>query len=1243
MAQDYVVNYQINVNNQKALDAIRQFSQATQQMEGLVRRFDSITKGIGKVNSALASLRSKPITINIDTQKAQANVETLRKTLHQLNREINTFNRKTTTAKANTGNAQKSLDALLKKINQIKANGKLVITASAAGASGAVGGSSRATTTGAIIRSGGSSRNLYPTNRSVLGPMYYGQGTSVAAEMIKGMGVAYGLSSFMQGITGVFKDATAYENISQTTKNILATHDKQPNFEGRWNDVNKLMRQVGVETKYTAPQVASAGKFLAMAGLDLNQIRSSINPISNIALVGDTDLGETADLMTNIMTGYQIPANQMNRAADILTMTFTKSNTTLTTLAESFKYAGTVAHQAGIDFSTASAALGVLGDAGIQGSHAGTTLRMMLLNIQNPTKKAAEAWKELGVETKDAHGNMRNLVDILEDLNKKRQQMSQGDFATLIGKMFRVTAAPGALALIQNADKVREVTGLNKDESFGLAGKLADEKKNTIEGLWYQMTSAFTESGMQGFEQMQGAIRDFLKRMIALMKSPDFAEALRSGMETFLKLVDVVADVFKGIMKFWNILPDWAKTGFVQFVKLQMTINLIAAASKSVLSTWVMIKGVAMGQWLSRWFLQPIASAFVYMTSLYRIQRNIVGLGVGKALWATAVGTGTRLTRMARGVFGGAEMVAGSVMGATVGAGANGATRAVAGAAGMSLFGALKGITGFLLTNPYGWATLAVAGIAAVGYQIYDTYQKTKAAREANEAWAESYRKVGVDKLNMSEADALVISNMRLFNDNMLSQSEKLQASADAWHRYWIERNGPEKKTDDKTIFADTDAGADFKKLLEGADAWFGQQDAFAPIVKGIGGKFTTKMLPSSSYDAYGNPIEQLANGVELNGRFIPFSGRNMDENAAVQVLLARVGADKNNERYRALESYLFANASAANSYTDFQKIIAGARAQFIPRVFSHTWDNISSETAGKMSWGDVQSSQAYVLALSDNMKALIQTWYDWGNILKDVDAGNNVDFRRVQTVMQERFGPLFDLSHGIFGTDSWIQNVKKIYENPTAFGLDKNASVAEISGYINKTFDDILNWYNTLDTKYRPLFASFIWRDPFAGIMNGRGTLNEGGITGGTRIGETRNIDGKTYIWSNKPPFATPQWVDSKGNVYVPKNSKSTLDTQIYSGSGNKRWGAGGAGKNKKNWTSSLHNGTDQSKYKSHNTDHSAVPKQVIVHIQNLLKIDKQQIDWNNPQQVAAVENIKQRMAEALLDVVQDFNANIV
>lgn len=94
---------------------------------------------------------------------------------------------------------------------------------------------------------------------------------------------------------------------------------------------------------------------------------------------------------------------------------------------------------------------------------------------------------------------------------------------------------------------------------MNLASDLADEKKNTIQGLWYQMTSAFTETGMQGFEQMQGVIRDFLQRMIELMKSTEFATALRNAMDMFIKVLDVIVDVFKKIMSIWNFLPNWLK------------------------------------------------------------------------------------------------------------------------------------------------------------------------------------------------------------------------------------------------------------------------------------------------------------------------------------------------------------------------------------------------------------------------------------------------------------------------------------------------------------------------------------------------------------------------------------------------------------------------------------------------------------------------------------------------------------
>ena len=103
----------------------------------------------------------------------------------------------------------------------------------------------------------------------------------------------------------------------------------------------------------------------------------------------------------------------------------------------------------------------MLGDAGIKGSHAGTTLRMMINNMMNPTKKQSAAWEAMGIKTKDEYGNLRNFADILSDLNEASKRMSNGDFTTLVGQMFRITAAPGALALISHVDKLKDVVDKN--------------------------------------------------------------------------------------------------------------------------------------------------------------------------------------------------------------------------------------------------------------------------------------------------------------------------------------------------------------------------------------------------------------------------------------------------------------------------------------------------------------------------------------------------------------------------------------------------------------------------------------------------------------------------------------------------------------------------------------------------------------------------------------------------------------
>jgi TP901 family phage tail tape measure protein len=1248
MAENYIVNYQINVNSNPALESIRKFQQATAEMEALTKRFDIVAKSIGKVNSALASIKTKPINIQINTSAAEAsldriltklnNIKSQAKTalgkplystsdIKKLNQAISSINGKTIEPKANTERAISSLDKLIQKIEQIKSNSKITITASAAGASKEVSGSTTRNTTSTSTRQTGAGRStyLYPSTRQVLGPTYANTGTNVAGEMIKGMGIAYGLSSLMSGVTSVFRDASTYDNIAKTTKNILQTHDKGIGFEGRFNEMNQLMRQVGVETKYTAPQVASAGKFLAMAGYDVDQIKHAIRPISDIALVGDTDLGETADGVTNIMTAYEIPAKQMDNTADILTMTFTKTNTTLLELAESFKYAGTVAHQSGLNFETASAAFGVLGDAGIKGSHAGTTLRMMLLNMMNPTKRGQEAWDILGINTKDKNGNLRNLSDILSDLHEKQQTMSAGDFSTLINKMFRVTAAPGALALINNVAKMQEVTGLNK-KSMGLASDLADEKKNTIQGLWYQMTSAFTETGMQGFEQMQGVIRDFLQRMIELMKSTEFATALRNAMDMFLKIANVIVGVFKGIMTVWNWIPNWGKTVLQYFIRIQMSLGIAAGVVQSIWSTTLMIRGLFMGDWLSKFFLKPLFTALTYMVRIYNIEKSRHNLNKGQAIF-NALGGGL--------LHGGSKIkqwfVGGSTVGNVVANSSNKTINTLTEIGNTTLWGAIKGFSRFFLTNPIGWGVMAAGAITYIGYKIYDAYKITEAARQANEAWAQSYRNLNVDKLNLSDPDALMIGNMRIFNNELLTQNERIAQSAELWHRYWIEKNGPKQSVDDQTKFFDTAAGRDpeLLKRLEAADQWTGVDKAFQSLSGALGMKQTVKKgLNGENYYAY-----------ELHGRTLSGTNTNIfakngdiSEQVAVQMMLAQL-ADHNSKENMALSKYLLHNAVSANSSEDLSRILDNAAERFIPKMNSwdSRWDWISTETFhDEMTEGDVHRSQAYIRHLMQIMQKTINTWNDFASVLKDADAGKTIDPMKIQTVLQNRFGLLFDTKAGLFGTEGWLKYVQDIYNNPSKFGLPEKSNVKEISGHITKTFDDILAFYNELDVKYKPLFAPFINRSSFQNILKNGYELPTGGFYGPQKEGDKAIFDGAQYIAKTIAPYATPQWVDKSGKIYTPKNAKDTF-----------KWDPT-AGNKEQDLASSLHNGADQSQYRSHN-NYNAAPKQLIVRIENLMRVDHQTIDMTDDRQVAAITNVKQELATALLDVVQDFNANMM
>jgi TP901 family phage tail tape measure protein len=161
-------------------------------------------------------------------------------------------------------------------------------------------------------------------------------------------------------------------------------------------------KKLGAETAFTTRDAASGQAFLAMAGFTPQSIQAALPGVLNMALAGGMDLGESADIGSNILSQFTLPAGEMDRVSDVLTAAFTRTNTDLRSLGDTMKYAGPVASKLGISLEEAAGMAGILANNGLRGSDAGTAMRASLARLASPTAGAAKALKQLGVSVSDA-------------------------------------------------------------------------------------------------------------------------------------------------------------------------------------------------------------------------------------------------------------------------------------------------------------------------------------------------------------------------------------------------------------------------------------------------------------------------------------------------------------------------------------------------------------------------------------------------------------------------------------------------------------------------------------------------------------------------------------------------------------------------------------------------------------------------------------------------------------------------
>lgn len=309
-------------------------------------------------------------------------------------------------------------------------------------------------------------------------------------------------------------------------------------------------RELGATTSFTAVQVGQAEQYLAMAGFSAAENIAALPGVLNLASATATDLGRTADIASDILGAFGMNAAEMGRVADVLAKTCSTANTDMEKLGDTMKYVAPVAKVAGLSIEETAAMAGLLGNVGIKGSQAGTTLKAMLNKMAAPAKEATTLLQKLGITLKDQAGNLKSPVGILGELSGKLKGMGTAQqiaaMKTIVGEEavagFAELIEKGGIGKLQDYIKEIQNAGGACDE---MAARMGDTLAGDVRGLGSAFESVQITIGKLFIPILRkGAqgVTSFLRLLDKAAQSPIGA--------FFLQLAAAVSTVVIGVTAF---------------------------------------------------------------------------------------------------------------------------------------------------------------------------------------------------------------------------------------------------------------------------------------------------------------------------------------------------------------------------------------------------------------------------------------------------------------------------------------------------------------------------------------------------------------------------------------------------------------------------------------------------------------------------------------------------------------------
>ncbi|PBK03994.1 phage tail tape measure protein [Pseudomonas abyssi] len=392
-------------------------------------------------------------------------------------------------------------------------------------------------------------------------------------------------------------------------------------------------RALGAATQFSANEAAQGQGFLAMAGFSPQAIMDAMPAMLDAAKAGNVELATTADIASNILTGFNLQARDMTRVSDVLTAAFTRSNTSLEMLGETMKYAAPNAAAYGQDIEIMAAAAGKLGDAGIQGGMAGTALRAILSRLAAPPRMAADAIAELGLQVADAEGNMRPLPDLLKEIHDRTAALGSTERGAILKAIAGEEAGSALTVLTQQAGNGGLQTLIGQLRTAqGEAARTAQVMGDNLGGDIAALKSVWADLGIQ----MQDTANSDLRGMIQALA--EMVRGIRQWMVENPLLARALIKIAIGLaalITLFGALTIALASILGPFAMIRLGLSLFGVKAMGLLP---ILKAVGTAfMWLGRaLLLNPIGLAITLLvTAGWLLYKNWDGvIGGLKALWA---------------------------------------------------------------------------------------------------------------------------------------------------------------------------------------------------------------------------------------------------------------------------------------------------------------------------------------------------------------------------------------------------------------------------------------------------------------------------------------------------------------------------------------------------------------------------------------------------------------------------------